>query len=190
MAFTTEEKEQIRSQALPPQDRPSYYSSTARDQRQISEGFENFLILQNQTQKQASLDWIGKALNIEADNEDRDVLLNTFLDVRQTDAEERVTELDERLQDFNTFVTSLLRKEGESGSDPSRFSTVEELNIFVQSLQRPLSKLTIQRDQAFHEQNLVLITRDRLEQEQTDENSQKEIESWQPVISTYEGQSG
>jgi hypothetical protein len=190
MAFTTEEKEQINAQALPAKDRPSYFSSIARDERQITEEFENFLILQNQTQKQSSLDWIGKALDIEADNEDRDAILTTYLGIRATDASERVTELDEKLEDFNTFVTSLLRKEGEQGSDPSRFANVEELNIFVQSLQKPLSKITIQRDQAFHEQNMVGLLGRRLEQEQTDENSRQEIESWQPVISTYAGQSG
>ena len=188
MAFTTEEKELIRQQALPPVDRPSYYSSQARTERQISEGFESFLILQDQTQKQNSLDWIGKALDIEADNEDRDALLATYLDIRENDAQERVTELDEKLEDFNKFVTGLFAKDSSSGSDPSRFSTVAELNLFVLSLQKPLDKITVQRDQAFHESNLASILNNRLEQEKTDEDSSKEIESWQPVISTYEGQ--
>ena len=169
MAFTTEEKEQIRAQALPPADRPSYFSSVNRDDRQITEGFESFLILQDQTQKQNSLDWIGKALDIEADNEDRDALLNTYLEIRTTDAEERVTELDEKLEDFNKFVTGLFAKDSAQGSDPSRFATVEELNLFVLSLQKPLDKITVQRDQAFHETNLTRVLGNRLEQEKTDE---------------------
>jgi len=191
MAFSTEEKQRIIAQSkVPISKRPSYFSRLAQREEQITEGFEQFLILQNQTQKQKSLDWINQALDIEVDNTDRDALLQTYMDLRTTDASERVTELDEKLQNFNTFMTSLLGDQSKQGNDPSRFSQVSELNLFVQSLQRPLSKMTIQRDQAFHEGNLVTWLKARLDQEKTDENSRKELESWQTVISDYEGSPG
>lgn len=187
--FTTVEKELIQSQELRPQDRPSYYSRVSQSDQQIGKDFENFLILQTQTQKQTSLDWINKALAIEVDNEDRDAILETYLGIRKTDANERVTELDERLDDFNTFMTGFFKGEA-TAENPDRFANVPELSLFVQSLQRPLAKMTIQRDIAFHENNLVTWLEERLKEEKTDDNSRKELESWSPVISRYKGKPG
>lgn len=185
--FTTEEKELFNAQSLP--ERPSFFSRVAQREQQISQDFERFLILQTQVQKQTALNWINKAQEIEVDNEDRDEILSTYLGIRQTDAADRVTELDEKLEDFNSFMNGFFSDEA-STDCPDRFANVPELSLFVQSLQRPLSKMTIQRDQAFHEGNLVLWLRERLTEEQTNQNSQQELESWKNVIAAYRGRPG
>lgn len=187
--FTVDEIALINEQALPSADRPSYFSKEFQREQQIGQSFESFLILQKNSQKQISMDWIDRALDIEADNEDRDVLMTTYLEIVNEDAVARVEELDERLQDFGTFMTSLFQDESSTGG-PSRFSDISELNIFVQSLQKPLDKLTVQRDQAFHEQNMITSLQVRLEQEQTDENSRAELESWNDILAIYKGQPG
>jgi len=187
--FTTEEIGLIKEQTLPDDERPSYYSKSFQREQQISTDFESFLILQKGSQKQISMDWIDRALDIEVDNEDRDILMTRYLTTVEEDADARVEELDERLQNFNSFMESLFEDQSSMGG-PSRFSDISELNIFVQSLQKPLDKLTIQRDQAFHEQNLVSSLQVRLEEEQTDDNSRLELESWNQVLSIYEGQPG
>jgi len=187
--FTTDELALIGEQALPDKERPSYFSKAFQREEQIGESFESFLILQRGSQKQISMDWIDRALDIEVDNEDRDILMTTYLEVVNDDAITRVAELDERLENFGSFMTSLFQDESETGG-PSRFSDIPELNTFVQSLQKPLDKLTIQRDQAFHEQNMITNLQVRLEQEQTDENSRAELESWNNILATYEGQPG
>jgi len=187
--FTTDEQALITKQSLPIAKRPSYFSKDFQREEQIGQSFEAFLILQRSSQKQISMDWIDRALDIEVDNEDRDTLMTTYLAGVNEDAIARVTELDDRLENFSAFMGSLFQNESETGG-PSRFSDIAELNIFVQSLQRPLDKLTIQRDQAFHEQNMVTALQIRLTQEQTDENSRKELESWNDVLATYEGQPG
>jgi len=182
--FSTEEIAKIKGQARPPVARPYFYSAKQRFVSQITQDFEGFLILQAAEIKQKTLAWIKTANTLEEKNKARDELLAVYLDIRNTDAEERIAELDERTNEFNSFRENFIT----NGSDPSRFAAIEEVNLIVGSLQKPIDKIILQREQAFHETNLVALLTSRLDGEKTTADTIKELNSWQTVVSSYKGQ--
>jgi hypothetical protein len=56
------------------------------------------------------------------------------------------------------------------------------------SITKPVDVINIQRDQAFHEQNVTTALQNLLEANKSNTDTQKEISSWQSVISAYKGQ--
>ena len=182
--FSTIEIGKIKSQARPSAALPSYYSSKQRLTTKITTDFEGFLILQQADIKQKTLAWIKTANSLEEKNKARDDLLAVYLDIRLTDANDRIKELDERTNEFNSFREKFIT----NGSDPSRFATIEEVPLIVGSLQRPIDKIILQREQAFHETNLVALLKSRLDGEKTTADTVKELNSWQTVVSSYKGQ--
>ena len=51
-----------------------------------------------------------------------------------------------------------------------------------------MDEISIFRENAFHEITMANIVSKRLEATKSDENTQKELESWQDVVSFYQGQ--
>ena len=182
--FTTEESDLITKNRKPFLERPSFFNSQSGELQKISEDFESYLILQKQTDKQKTLQWIRRTILIEIDSADRDSLLESYLAVRKTDASTRLTELDEESQKFAEFRENL------SSDGDRRFDGVVELNILTTTLQKPIDQIVIQRDSAFHEQNLITILEQKLAVEKSDDDTKRELDSWQVVLSAYEGVSG
>jgi hypothetical protein len=182
--FTTQEQELINQQSLKPSGRPYYYSSAKKNPVQITEDFEGFLILQSTDQKQKTLNWLRTALSLEEDHKDRDVLLSRYMDTRKEDADARLAELDKRTQDFIDFKTHFLT----DGGDSSRLASIEEVNLLAKSLQRPLDKMVVQQEAAFHEGVLAKLLKIKLTNEQSTDETKKEMDSWQVVLSAYRGQ--
>lgn len=182
--FTDEERQLIAEKRKPFNERPNFFNSQTGEEQKISEDFEAYLILQDQAEKQRILQWIRRTIEIIIDNADRDSLLGEYLAIRKEDSELRLQELEEESQRFSAFREDL------AVNGDRRFDTVAELNLLTATLQKPIDSLVIQRDSAFHEQNLITILETRLESEKSDSNTKKELDSWQVVISSYEGVSG
>lgn len=185
MAWSTEELEKIKNQSLGDL-RPSYYYLPNKTMMQISEDMEGYLILQDQEQKQKLLSWIKNVTKIETENKDRDTLLATYLDIRVEDTQARMDEMDEMLNNYAEMQAELIT----DGEDSSRFATIMDLNLMVRSISRPVEMITMQRDQAFHEQNVTNSLINLLEANKSDKDTERELSSWQTVISSYKGQKG
>jgi hypothetical protein len=183
--WSTEELEKIKNQSLG-ELKPYYYYLPNKNFIQISEDMEGYLILQDQEQKQKLLSWIKDVTKIEMDNEDRDALLATYLDIRLEDAAARIEELDTVLNQYADMQAELIT----DGDDSSRYATIMDLNLMVRSIGKPVESISIQRDQAFHEQNVTTALKNLLDRNKSDSDSQKELSSWQTVISAYKGQTG
>ena len=181
--FSVDEIEKIDKQKKP-SGLPSYYSSDSKSRREIGRDFEGFLILQSTDQKQVLLKWLQQVNDIEQDNTDRDKLTDQYLDLRTTDATARIAELDLQLKGFDKFRSSLFG----DGADPSRFAEIVELNTLIQAMQRPLEEITIQREIAFHERNLAKLINNRRTKAKSNKDTEKELKSWQSVVTAYPGQ--
>lgn len=182
--FTSEELILIEKNRKPFVERPNFYNSQTGAEQKISEDFEAYLILQVKSDKQKILQWIRRTILIEIDAADRDSLLTTYLTNRKTDATLRLTELDEESQKFAAFRENL------ANDGDRRFDAVVELNLLTATLQKPIDQIVIQRDSAFHEQNLITILEQRLAEELSNDDTKRELDSWQVVISAYDGVSG
>lgn len=185
ITWSTSELEKIKKQSLK-DNRPSYYYLPNKAFMQISEDMEGYLILQDQEQKQKLLAWIKEVSDIETENKDRDELLGTYLDIRLQDTQDRIDELDTVLNQYAEMQAELIT----DGNDSSRFATIMDLNLMTRSISRPVDMLNMQRDQAFHEQNVTNALKNTLELSKSDDDTEKEISSWQTVLSAYKGQSG
>jgi hypothetical protein len=184
--FTPEELEIIGRQAKPTTMLPTYYSSQSKSSIPVGRDFEGFLILQNIDQKQQVLTWLREVNSISEENTDRDELLIRYIGLRSADADTRIAEIDEQMKGFTDFKSNLFS----NVEDPAKFAGLVELNVMLQSLQKPVSEMASQRDLAFHEKNMAALTLTRLQRSKNDEDTQRELRSWQTVITAYPGQVG
>ena len=183
ISWSTSELDLIKKQTLGDM-RPSYYSIVNKNLIQISEDFEGYLILQAAEDKQKVLTWMTDVTKINNDTKDQNELLNRFLTVRSDDADARITELDEKLNKYADMQANLIT----DGTDPSRYADIIEIDLMVKTISKPLDNLTIQREQAYHEQNMVTAITNAVKNEQVNDDTTKEITSWQTILSTYKGQ--
>jgi len=183
VSWSNSELEKIKQQTLGDLA-PSYYYPRTKSMRQIDYDMEGYLILQIKDQKQKLLDWIKNVTKIEVNNADRDALLDVYLATRLDDSSARINELDIMLNKYSELQGELLS----SGDDPSRFASIIDLNQMVRSISRTVDSISIQRDQAFHEQNVTTILKTILDVTKSTDETQKELKSWQSVISAYPGQ--
>lgn len=182
--FTDEESKLITENRKTFIERPNFYNSQNQEEQKITEDFEAYLILQKKADKQKTLQWIRRTIEITVDMADRDTLLTEYLTVRKEDASARQAELDEESKKFAEFREDL------ASSGDRRFDASIELNLLTATLQKPIDQIVIQRDSAFHEQNLITILERKLEAEKSDDDTKRELDSWQIVISAYDGVSG
>jgi len=183
IAWTTSELELIKKQTLNDL-RPSYYSITNRNLIQISSDFEGYLILQGADDKKKLLTWMSDVSKINVENKEQNEILTTFLGIRGQDADDRITELDIKLNKYADMQADLIT----DGNDPSRYGSIVELSLMIRAISKSLDSIAIQREQAFHEKNMVVLLSKIADNEKVDENTQKELTSWQTVASTYKGQ--
>jgi len=183
ITWTTAELEAIQKQTLGDL-RPSYYSITSKSYIQISSDFEGYLILQSADDKQKVLTWMTDVNKINNDKTDQNELLNRFMAVRSDDVAARITELDDKLDEYSNMQADLIT----DGKDPSRYGDIIELSLMVNTISRPIDNLNLQREQAFHEQNMIQVITDAVRSEQVNDDTTKELTSWQTIMSTYKGQ--
>lgn len=181
--FSQEELELINQQRRDVESLPLYYSADNKRLTQISRDFESFLILQPTEQKQLTLKWVKEANSALEKNVDRDELLLRYAGLRKDDAKLRIEELDEKLNTFDDFKESFLADSEEN----ERWSAVPEVSLLQQSLQQPIDELLLLRDNSFHEFNFAVLVENRTNSDLVNKDTQREISSWQTVVSSYKG---
>lgn len=183
ITWSTDELEEIKKQTMKDL-RPSYYSIQNRNLIQISEDFEGYLILQAADDKQKIITWMTDVSKINNDTKDQNDLLTKYLEIRGTDADDRITELEERLNKCSEMQANLIT----DGKDPSRYGAILELSLMVNSVTKSIDNIMIQREQAFHEKNVIAAVTNKVKSEAVDEESKKELDSWKSILATYKGQ--
>ena len=183
IAWSTTELEAIKKQTLK-ELKPSYYSLKNKNYIQISEDFEGYLILQASDDKQKILTWMADVSKINNDTKSQNELLTRFLEVRSADADARIEELDEKLNKYDDMQSDLIT----DGNDPSRYGSIVELSLMVTSITNSVDNILIQREQAFHEKNVIATITDILTDDNVTEDTTKELTSWQTIMSTYKGE--
>ncbi len=184
--FTTEELNIIAPQRKPASLRPVYYDATQKVLSTISEDFEAFLILKGSESKQKALSWITDAIKLDTKREDQNVILDQYIGLRSQDAALRTSEISAVMEKYDAFKSDFLT----DGTDSSRFADISEVNIFLQSVQRPLGDIATRRERAVHETNMSALQLAKLNQSKVSKDTLRELESWQTVMSAYKGQSG
>lgn len=184
--FTTQELNLIAPERKPASLRPVYYDATQKVLSTISEDFEAFLILQGSESKQKALAWITDAIGLDTKREDQNNILGRFIGLRAEDAAKRTSEISQVMEKYDAFKTDFLT----DGTDSSRFADIAEVNIFLQSVQRPLGDIATRRERAVHETNMATLQQAKLDQSKVSKDTLRELESWQTVMSAYKGQSG
>lgn len=183
IAWSTTELEAIKKQTLK-ELKPSYYSLKNKNYIQISEDFEGYLILQASDDKQKILTWMADVSKINNDTKSQNELLTRFLEIRSADADARIEELDEKLNKYDDMQSDLIT----DGNDPSRYGSIVELSLMVTSITNSVDNILIQREQAFHEKNVIATITDILTDDNVTEDTTKELTSWQTIMSTYKGE--
>jgi hypothetical protein len=179
----------IQEQMLPADELPSYFDAQTGQEVVISRDFEAYLILQTQQQKQATLTWINQALNFQEDRLDRDAILTRYLVNRNTDDVARLAEINTRLMNFDAFRAGLLLGSTGGSNVSIDWSDVIEIDLLAQSLQAPLDEIVLLYDLTFNEQNMVAVLQQRMSNTSYTQAEKEELQSWQTVISDYQGQS-
>ena len=184
-SFTVDEIGIINDQKKLDQDLPTYYNASTKQESPISREFESYLILESKEHKQKTLSWIKDVEKIQFNKVDRDKLLDTYLTNCNENANTKIAELDEKLNNFDDFKSGLLGKE----EDPLRYANVTELSLMSQSLQKPIDEMVFMRDKASHEINMVSLMQAKQKLTAYNSDTQKELQSWQSSVSAYDGQS-
>lgn len=185
ITFSQDELDLIAKQALPPDERPSYSVPETKSSDKISKDFESYLILQSADDKQNILSWINSLKKVDSALEDRDAILKRYLDIRAEDAAQIIQDVDKDTGDFNKFKASLAP--GEEGK-PSRWTELLELNLLARALQRPIDEILIQRETAFHEENMLKLVQILLDVKAFGKDTSQELKQWQAIIGAYKGQ--
>lgn len=183
ITWNADELEEIKKQTMKDL-RPSYYSIQNRNLIQISEDFEGYLILQGADDKQKIITWMADVGKINNDTKDQNDLLAKYLEIRGTDADDRITELEERLNKCSEMQANLIT----DGKDPSRYGSIFELSLMIQSVTKSIDNIMIQREQAFHEKNVIAAVTNKVKSETVDDESKRELDSWKSILATYKGQ--
>ena len=183
ITWSTSELDMIKKQTMS-NLRPSYYSTTNKNYIQISEDFEGFLIIQAADNKQKLLKWMSDIGGITNDVKDQNKLLTAFIAVRDADANAQIVEIDNKLNDYAEMQATLLT----DGTDPARYASIIELDLMLTSISKSVDNITIQRDQAFHELCVTKTVENKLNIEAVSDEAEKEMSSWQSIVSSYKGQ--
>lgn len=183
ISWSTAELEEIKKQSLG-NLRPYYYSVTNKNLIQISSDFEGYLIIQSADEKRKLLTWMSDLTKINNNTQDQSALLKRYFDTRTADADDRIAELDEKLNKYADMQADLIT----DGTDPSRYGGIVELNTMVKTISKTLDNISIQREQAFHEKNVITAMGAVLKAEEVTDDYKKELMSWQRIVSTYKGQ--
>jgi hypothetical protein len=190
ISFSPAEQDVINKQKLPDDSLPKYYNTNPLSPEtsqftRISRDFEAYLILQPSSQKQTVQGWIKAVKTFNVANTDRDIILAAYLNIRATDVALRLNQLDSSLSNFADFKASLTTG---NGTDPSKYADILELDLLSKSLQRPIEETVVAREQAFHENNMVLLLSKKLAFTKADTSINTELTAWQAVMGTYAGQ--
>lgn len=181
--FTAEELKIIRQQRKSNEDLPKYYSAESKAETQISRDFESYLILQSPAQKQKILSWIKEATKIQKPRVDRDELIKRYMANRIADADARISDLTTQTTKFESLRSELI---GDS-TDVNRFADVIEVGIMVNSLQRPIDELLSLKERAYHDKVMATVYSIRFAATENNKDTQRELSSWQTVVSAYPG---
>jgi hypothetical protein len=183
MNLSKEELQLINQQKKTDSQLPIYYSKANKKSFVISRDFESYLILQSTTSKQKVNSWLRNVGKIQVNSKDRDSILTRFLTTRKEDAEKRIQEIDEKLNNFDQFKSSLLPDQ----RTVSNFAGLTELSSLCSVLQANMDELMLMRDHSFHEKNQSALIQNMMVATVTDADSQKELDSWSNVILAYPG---
>lgn len=178
--YTTTELDYIRKNRKRTDEKLSYYNSSTDQSEVISDDFEAYLILQKVSTKQKILQRLRKNIKDNSNYTDRDAILKEMLANITKDSDLKLSELDVETQNFSEFKQSIL-------DEDRRFDDLKELNRLLTVINTSIEELTFKRDQAFQDGNICLILDDRLQRSKSDENTKKEYDIWQKIISAYQG---
>lgn len=179
--LTDQELAQVRSKRKADGKKPEYYNSSVDQTDIISDDFEAYLILQTSAQKQQVLQRLRQNIKVNNDTADRDAILKEFIKQSSEDLTNRLNEVDTVTNNFEDFRSTLL-------TGDERFHSVNEVNRLLYVLQEPIEEVMFIREQIFQEGNINILIGDEAESTQKDDKTKKELETWQKVISAYEGQ--
>lgn len=156
---------------------PSYYDAETQQNVQISRDFEAFLIVSDDSLKTSALSWIQKATQITQVNQLRDSLVQLGLAQELKNAQARVAEYNNQLQDFSTFRANFQTQ--------TAFAGVPEVQLFLSDLQAMIGELSVGLDRATFDQNVSNILIQYGDNTEVTEGQVEELQSWTSVISAY-----
>lgn len=172
--LTSEESSLVTSQSKKESDLPSYFNATLNKFITISRDFESFLILLDDTNRQATIQWLSDARQLQVEQTDRDDLVMSAIDFELFDAQQKYEEIAGQIQEFDNFKAKF---------QASKFAGVVEVGQLLTDLQRPIDELASRRDRAIHSATVATFLQDNYEN--VTEAQQKQIDSWNESLTAY-----
>jgi len=176
--LTEEEQIKVESKRKPSTEIPKYFSANLDKEIPISRGFEQFLILQSDDSKQEAINWLSEVKDINTNNEDRDKIVNEIVDSEIESSDSKVEELENILEDFNSFRETFTA---------GKFSGVSEVGEILTDLQSQIGVIYDKKDRLVFQRTYLKILKQRMKEEQTNEPKNKQLESWVNPLSAYTG---
>ena len=176
--LTKEESIKVEEKRKPDKELPKYFSANLNQDVPISRDFEKFLILQTDDSKQDAINWLSEIKDLNTSNEDRDNIINEIIDNDINSANSQVEELENILEDFNSF-----REVFTAG----KFVSVPEVGEILRDLQSKIGVIYDKKERLVYKRTYLKILKDKVKEEQINKTKMKQLESWVSPLSAYSG---
>ena len=176
ISLTTQERKTVSTGRKVP--RPSYYSAQNKQNVEISEDFEAFLILVGSKKRHEAAKWISDIGDLAGSNDDRDGLLKEWLDNEQTTVDAVVDELETDLAAFDTWRKEFI-------NDDPRFAAIPEVQQLIRDLQSQAESLFSTQRRMIHRAILLGQTETRLFNGGLRAGQMQQTISWVTPLTSY-----
>lgn len=175
--LTPDELDTVSASAKSEQDLPTYFNASLKKDIKISRDFESYLILAPTELKTSAIQWINKVVATQQATSNRDKLRNLVITQQASNAQVKLTAYQKVIGDFTDFRQNL--------NTDTRFSSIPELVLFIQDLQRVMDEQILGQQKAFFDQTLSLLFQSDESVLALTQDNIEELQSWIPVLSTY-----
>lgn len=133
---------------------PTYYDANLGADVPIGDDFEAFLIVVGDQQRQSAIDWLKDIKSLQAEDAQRDGILNEWLDSEVSSVTNARISLDLDLKTYSEWQDSFV-------SDP-KFAAIPELQQLLRDLRAPAASLFSLQRRLEHRRVLLGLVRQRL----------------------------
>lgn len=166
----------VATKRMKPGSRPTYYDAVAKGKREISEDFEAFLVLLNNTRSKMALEWLQESGEYAVQDADRDSLLNSACDNEIEDAEASYKEIQPIVDRFSTFREAFLL---------TGFEAVPEVGLILADIQRPMAQIMSIASRLKYRMLSATLIQETLKTDGITPEMNRQIDSWAGPLTAY-----
>jgi hypothetical protein len=174
--LTADQAKLVETKRRKPAQRPQYYNAELKQKVPITEDFEAFLILLGRDRSSATLKWINQSGEFSGDDADRDALVAAAIDKDTSDADNKYTELQFIVRQFNQFRDKF---------NMTGFESVGECGLLLADLQLAMGELKTSGDRWNHQVLWDTFMLEWLKNKGLTLDQKHELNSWVSPLTAY-----